>query len=183
MKKLCALAVMAIMLVTGFSSCKKIISAIFPGIDAKAPDVSITVPPVLFAPADELSLGNYTVRFNLDSIVRANTKEVFNANDIRSVKIKSITVSALNSDNLNNLSNFEYARMALSSNTNQAEANLVTLNFPDEATSTFTVTPESSPDIRSYLSGNELYYTIYGKMRRPTTKSLNLVVSVTLRIE
>ena len=165
------------------SSCKKIVTAIFPGIDARVPDITLTVPPILFVPPNEMSLGNYSAYFNLDSIVRAKTNGAFNANDISSVKVKTITITLLNNDNFNNLSNFEYARLGLTSNTMGDEINVVTINFPDTESSTITVSPDNSPEIRPYLSGNQLNYSIYGKLRRATTKPLTMVVSVTVRID
>lgn len=170
-------------LLVGLTSCKKVVTALLPGIDVRIPAVTFTFPAVIIAPAGEVSLGSHTTQFNMDSIVRANTGGVFNADDISSVKVKSITLTVQNSDNLNNLSNFEYARLTLSSNTNNQEAEVVRIDFPDAQLSTITATPASSPDLRNYLSGNQLQYQVYGKVRRITTKPLNLQVAVTVRID
>ncbi|WP_207496481.1 hypothetical protein [Aridibaculum aurantiacum] len=183
MKKLIIPFAVLLTLVTLMSSCKKVVTAVFPGVDVQVPQVVITVPPLIMVPPNEVSLGTYSTSFNLDSIVRANTAGVFNANDISSVRVKTITVAVQNSDNLNNLSNFEYARLTISSSSNSSEANIATINFPDVASSTQTATTDNSPDLRAYLNGNQLSYNVYGKLRKPTTKSLNVAVNITMRIE
>jgi hypothetical protein len=164
-------------------SCKKVIEQIFPGFDSKVPDIQVTLPVIPFAPPFEISAGTYTVKFNLDSIVKANTSNVFNAGSVSSVKIKEATINVSNADNLSNLGNFEYARIVLSSNTNTNAINVATLNFPDAYTSSVTVTPSDSPELISYLKGDELTYTIYGKARRPTLKALDMTVSITVRVQ
>jgi hypothetical protein len=183
MKKIILTLTVVVLLVTLVSSCKKTVTQLFPGIDAQVPDVVITVPPIPFVIPGEISLGTYSTTFNMDSIIRANTAGVFNANDVSSVKVKTITIAVLNGDNLNNLSNFNYARLTLSSNSNAAEAEIVTINFPQQETHTITVSPTNSPDLRSYLNGNQLEYNVYGQLRRITTKTMDVRVSVTVRIE
>jgi len=94
-----------------------------------------------------------------------------------------MTVTVANPDDLNNLSNFEYTRIALSSNTNQNPVNAITLNFPDTPTATLTVNPTDSPELISYLKGTELIYTVYGKGRRITTKPMTITLSVTVTVK
>jgi hypothetical protein len=183
MKRAIGVFVFAAIIITLSTSCKKVITSLFPGINVRIPDVQLTVPPVLIVPGSEMSLGTYTASYNLDSVIKASTNNVFNINDIASVKVKEVTVTLQNGDNLNNLSNFESARVVLSTDTNGSETNLVSMNFPDAAATSMTVSPSDSPDLKQYLVGNTIHYTVYGKVRRPTTKSLNMVVSITVRVE
>ncbi len=177
------IAIVSLLFVAASFSCKKVIKKAFPGVDAVIPDVTITVPAIPFVFPTESSLGNYPASFNLDSTVKINTSGVFGASDITSVKVKSITITLTNPDPLNNLQNFEYARLQLTSNTNSTPANITTINFPDVYASTITDTPASSPELISYLGGNQIFYNVFGKLRRVTTKSLTMTVSVKVRIE
>lgn len=177
------IAVAALLFVAGSFSCKKVVKSVFPGVDADVPSVTITVPAIPFVFPTEASLGQYAASFNLDSIVRVNTGNVFGASDITSVKVKSITLTITNPDPLNNLQNFEYARLQLTSNTNSTPANITTINFPDVYASTITDVPTSSPELISYLGGNQIYYNVFGKLRKVTTKTLTMTVSVKVRIE
>jgi len=170
-KVLASLSVLAIVAVST-SSCSKIVEQIFPGIDTRLPDINVTIPMIPVVPANEISLGTYTTHFNLDSTIKANTSGVFDIGVVSSVKVKEISVSVSNADNLNNLSNFDYARFALGSNNSSEPANVTTINFPESNSSSVTVTPDDSPELLNLLKGSELTYTLYGKARRPTIKPL-----------
>ena len=101
------------MILTGFYSCKKLVAAVFGGTDVNAPEVQVTIPTVFIVPPNEMSLGTYSFHFNLDSIVRANTGGIFGANVVNSIKVKQVVVNITNADQVNNLANFESARVTL----------------------------------------------------------------------
>jgi hypothetical protein len=183
MKKTIVTLLLAAFVITVGSSCKKVVTSLFPGIDVRIPDVQVTIPPVIVVPSTEMSLGSFSASFNLDSIIKASTNNVFNINDIGTVKVKQVAVTLQNGDNLNNLANFETARVAMTSSNNSTETNILTVNIPDATSNTITVNATDSPDLKQYLSGNRINYTVYGKLRRPTTKSLNMVIAVTVRVE
>jgi len=181
MKKLFIPFTALLLVFAGVSSCKKIVSSIFGGTDVTIPPVNVTVPAILAVTANEQSFGSYTQQINLDSTVRANTAGVFGINAVSTIKIKQVTISISNADALNNLSNFENARVTLNSNSNPATADLFTVTFPDQNTATYTFTPSTSTELLPYLKGNSITYTVYGKNRRITSKPLQMQVSVILR--
>ncbi len=170
-------------LLTGFSSCKKIVAAIFGGTDVNVPEVQVTIPTVFAVSSNEISLGSFSFSFNLDSIVRANTSGVFGVNAVNSIKVKQVKITINNADQLNNFANFQSARVTLQSNTNNTPAELFSVTFADVFASTYTYTPTNNPELLSYLKGSDISYTIYGKMRRTTNKPLTMVVAVTLRAD
>lgn len=181
MKRLLILCVASVTLFAGFSSCKKVIAAVFGGTDVTVPDFTVKIPPIVIVTSTEAAIGSYSFHFNLDSSVRATTAGVFGANAVNSVKVKQISINLTNADQLNNLANFESARVTLQSNTNNNPTELFSVTFPDTYASTYTYTPTNSPELLSYIKGSTLTYNIYGQMRRVTNKSLTMVVSVTLR--
>lgn len=170
-------------MIAAFSACKKIIKNIFQGIDADVPVVSITLPPIIFAPPNEFRLGSFSQHFNLDSTVKANTAGSFGADDVSSIKIKQIVFDLSNADSLNNISNFETARVTFLSNANTDTVQIASITFPDTYAATYTYTPDNSPELKPYLNGSELIYNVYGKIRRITTKSMGLSIKVTLRVQ
>lgn len=182
MKKLTVTLSIAL-LVLGASSCKKLVDKIFPGIDTKLPDIQLTIPIAPIVLPNENSLGSFSTRINFDSTIRANTGGLFGIDAVSSIKVKEIAVSLTNPDDLNNLSNFETSRITLAGPGNSSPTTLATFNFPDTYASSLTVTPTDSPELLPYLKGSEIVHTVYGKGRRPTTKPLNFVVSVTLRVK
>jgi hypothetical protein len=182
MKKTFIPFLLAIVIFASFSSCKKIVSTLFQGMDVNAPQVQVTIPTIIAVTPNEFSLGSYTMHFDLDSIIKANTAGVFGVNSVSSIKVKQISISISNADQLNNLANFESTRITLQSTSDSNPAELFSINFPDSYASSFTSTTINSPDLLPYLKGSDITYNLFGKMRRITTKPLNITVAVTLRV-
>ncbi|HEX8331686.1 MAG TPA: hypothetical protein VF622_03640 [Segetibacter sp.] len=181
MKKGLYISLSILALAVNFTSCKRVVDKIFTGVDFKVPDLLIPVPIVPVVPPMELQLGTYTQKLNLDSAIRANTAGAFGVGVVSSIKIKSISVTISNGDDNNNLSNFESARVTLSSNSQASATNLINFSFPNVNSNTLTVTPTDSPELLPYLKGGELTYQVFGKARKTTSKQLNMVVSVVVR--
>ncbi len=138
----------------GTSSCKKIDEIkerIFAPIDINLPEFQVAIPAILFVPPNEMSLGSFTSSFNLDSTVKANTGGAFGASAVSTMKVKQMTVTVSNPDQLNNLSNFESARFTFSSNTNTTPAELASFSFPDVYAATNTAVPANSPELKGSL--------------------------------
>lgn len=183
MKKLLVFFSTVLLLAAVFYSCKKLVAAIFGGTDVSAPEVQVTVPAIPFVTANEIEIGTFSFQFNLDSIVKANTGGVFGVNAVNSIKVKQVVVNITNADQLNNLANFESARVSLKSDVNSTPVQIFSATFPDTYASTATYTPANNPELLPYLKGAVISYTIYGKLRRITSKPLNIVVAVTLRAD
>ena len=174
--------IVLILFIVGFSSCKKIVGAIFEGTDVEAPALNITIPPVIALTTDEMTLGTYTQHINLDSMVRAKTGGIFGTNVVSTVKVKKVTITLLNADQFNNISNFKTARVTLQSNSNNTPVQLFSVLFNDVYASSYTFTAANdSPELLSYLNGNTISYTLYVSIRRITNKPLEMQVVVTLR--
>ena len=161
-------------------SCSKIKDAIFPLLDINLPSFQFSVPAIPIVLGSEASLGSFDVNFNLDSIIKANTAGAFGAGAVSTIKVKKIAVSLTNADAANNLANFESARFTFSSNAKATPVEIATFSFPDTFSTTNTAEPVNSPELKEYLSGTKLTYTLYGKARRTTSKPLNFNVAVTL---
>lgn len=183
MRKVLISILTVMVFVLASASCKKIIRNLFKGIDADVPKFTVTIPAVPFALPVEVPLGTYSQPFNLDSTVRANTGGVYGSGDVSSVKIKQIVFNLPNADSMNNVANFESARFTFSSDVRTNTVTVASITFPDTYASTFTYTPVNSPELKPYLNGSKLYYNVFGKLRRATTKELPLSILVTLRVE
>ncbi|GAC1384271.1 MAG: hypothetical protein NVSMB45_12200 [Ginsengibacter sp.] len=182
MKRIVIVSIVALSLVASLISCKKIVSAIFSGLEFNVPDVSLSVPIVPFVATSEIQFGSATQNINLDSVVKANTANVFGADIVKTVSIKTVTITISNADDLNNLSNFESARITLTSNNNTNPIDIANVTFPNTNATSFVFTPTDTKELVSYLKGSSLTYTVYGKNRKITTKTLNFVASVRLKV-
>lgn len=182
MKKNIVVFIIAFLIVGSLFSCKKIIAAIFSGIEFNIPDIVLNIPAIPLVSPSEIDLGSFTQNINLDSIVKAKTVNVFGADIVKSVQVKNVTITVINGDDLNNLSNFEYARITLASNTNNTATEIAKITFPTSNVSSFVYTPPNSLELISYLKGSNLTYHIYGKNRKITTRPLRFVLSVLLKV-
>lgn len=184
MKKSLFIICIATVLATASFSCKKTLSAIFGGVDADAPSVPVTLPPIpLIATGTEYNVGTVTSSFNLDSVIRANTAGVFGINAVSSIKVKQVKITNSDGNTLNNLSNLESFRIEMMSNTNNTYISFINATFPTTETYTYTYTPTTDIELLSYLKGTTVTYNIYGKARKPTTQNLTLSVVVTLHVQ
>lgn len=179
MKKVLISVSLLIFVIAGMS-CNKIKDAIFPSIDVNLPAFQIRVPAIPIVLSSEASLGSFTINFNLDSIIRANTAGAFGAGAVSTIKVKKMVISVSNGDAANNLANFESARFTFSSNTKTTPAELVSITLTDTFTTSYTAEPTSSPELKEYLTGTQLTYSLFGKARRTTSKPLNFSVAITL---
>ena len=181
MKKQIVVLFAAVIILFQFSSCEKVLAAIFGGVDVTVPDIQITIPVVTGVSPTEVPLGSFSYAFNLDSIIRAKTAGSFGANDVASVKLNQVTINITNADPLNNLANFESVRVSIQSNTNSTPVDIFSASFADVYASVYTSTPASSPQLLSYIKGSSISYIVYGKNRRITTKPLTVTFSVIIR--
>jgi hypothetical protein len=179
MKKHLFMYSIAVLLVS-ISACNKVRDALMPAIDVDLPAFQFPIPAIPFVLPNEASLGSFTTTFNMDSIIRANTGGAFGAGAVSTIKVKQITIGLLNGDALNNLSNFESARFTFYSNTKSTPVEIFNVVFPDTFSTSLTVNPENSPELKEYLKGTQLTYTLYGRARRVTTKALTFNIQVTL---
>lgn len=182
MKKAIVSAFLGMAVIAGFIGCKKIIKAVFPGLDTEV-STTVNIPTIPYAPSSEIPLGSFTQHFNLDSVVNANTSGAFGASDVSTVTIRQIVFTMPTADDHNNLSNFESARFNLSSDTKTNPIEVASITFPDNGESTYTYTPPAPVELRPYLDGTELTYTVYGKIRRITSRSMPLNVRVSLHVK
>ncbi len=181
MKKLMFLLSLALTLVT-ISSCKKVVDQFFSPIDVNMPSFQLIIPPVPIVAASEVSLASYTIHFNLDSAIKANTRGIFGVSTISSIKVKQMNLELTNADQQNNFANFETARIGLLSNTSPSAADVAAFTFAD-AYATSASSQSDAAELKGYFTGHELTFNLTGKNRRPTQKALTVVVKTTLSVK
>lgn len=162
------------------TSCQKIKDAFFNPIESPL-SVDIIIP-VTENTASETSLGTSTVSFNLDSIIKKNTGNVFSLKNINSVKIKDLAINLINPDQSNNLANFENAAVTFYTNTRSTPVTIATATIPDSYTKSLII-PTNNTDIKGHLDGTQMTFNLFGKARRATTIPLTARISITLKSE
>lgn len=161
-------------------SCDKVKDKLFPSFETEINGIHVTIP--LALAGTEIS-NSSTVLFNLDSAIRAETANTFGINNLGSVKVQDVGIFVSNADDLNDISNFKSVRVTLASNTNAKPVVVASANIADTPATSLNITATNSPELKDYLKGNQLTYTVMGDVRRTTTKNLNATLSITLAIK
>jgi len=161
--------------------CKKIIDKVFSGFD-----LTLTAIPTVISPIPvsyyPFSIAS-TWKFNLDSIVKAESRGAFEASDLTSVKVKQTTLRLQNADSLTNLADLHSVSISLYSDTIRMPVTLVTANVPDTAINTLAFDASTSPEILPYLQGSNITYVVTVVLRRPTTHNLVVYTDMVFAIK
>jgi hypothetical protein len=181
MKKILLFSVLAIgLFALAFSSCNKIAAA-FPAIAWSGTDVTFTVAPVSDTSLNT-SIGTGTFSYDLDSLVKAQTKGAFSLSSISSFKFTSCVLTIQNPDPANNFQNFESAALSFSTNANTTPVTIGEVtNNPNTYAATLTLPVNSSVNVKNYLPSSGpmvANYSLKGKLRIPTTTTLTIKVHV-----
>lgn len=152
----------------------------------KSSSVEISIPPVPEV-GKEVTLGQVVVSFNLDSMIRKQTNGKKNINTVDEVYITEMSLNltgsgALGPDPDNNLANFSGGVFSFSSNTNGTPVEYA-FSLPDQYSTEAEIPIVSSPNIRSYMTGNNFNCTLTGIARRPTSHALLSSVEIKFKIK
>jgi hypothetical protein len=179
MKKalLSTFSVLGIAATLGFQSCDKIKEAI-PSQDVSFDGASadIIIPPVSDTTAQG-SIAETSFKYNLDSLIKAQTSGALGFSNIQSIKVNSISITLNDADQANNFANFSYA--GLSFNTDASNYDVYNLGYiannPDAYSATLTPPVlDANQDLKKYFGANTtLRYLFVAKLRRKTTKALH----------
>ncbi len=178
MKKLCLLTVVAF-LALSFTSCKKIEDALFKPFESPL-SFEVTIP-VISNTTSEVSMGQTNVRYNLDSVIRKNTGDVFGADIVGAMYINEVGIQLLENISSNNLSNFDYVKLSVS--TGGTPAVMGPFNIPTGASTSAVFSVSNSPNIKPFFSGSNVTFSMSGKANKATTTTLRARVSATIKFE
>lgn len=178
MKRLFVLSAIAIGALF-FSSCNKIESALFKPFESPLSfDVTI---PVITNTTSEVNMGQTNVQYNLDSVIRKNTGNVFGADIVGAMYINAIGIQLLDNDAANSLSNFDYVKLSVTSGGTPSVFG--PFNVPVGSSSSASFTVANSANIKPYFSGSNVSFSMTGKANKATTKTLTAHISATIKFE
>ena len=153
-----------------FSSCDKLKEAIQADINLNPQDIEFTIP--VIAATGSITISDVTIQMNIDSIIKA-TNVKLSANNIKSVKLKSCTLSLLNGDINNNLSALEAISIKFKSNLKPDYINIIDVtNNPDIEAQSLEIPINASIDLKDYFNASSFSYSIGGVARKTTSKAI-----------
>lgn len=180
MKKVFLLTAVAAFSGLIFTSCEKLKDAIFQAFQIPY-GFEVTVP-IVTNTNTELTLAQTDVRFNLDSVIRANTGNVFGAEVVGNMQIKELAFEVIEGNASSNLTNFAYVKMEVSAPDN-APVVIGPYNIPPTATSSVSFPVTSSFNIKNLFSGATVNFKIIGKARTPTTQAIKVHVNTIIAFD
>ena len=156
-----------------FQSCDKIVAdnAKY-DLSMDMASVDITIFPISDTTSN-LTLGTLVSSYNFDSFIHAKTLNKLGTSNIGSAKMVSCTLTILSPNDSNNFANFQNTNVNFFTNANTTPfiAASVT-NNPDVYAATLDVPVDTATELKSYLTGTQLTYSLMGKMRRKTTDTI-----------
>ncbi len=180
MKKVFLLMAVAVTAVLTLASCEKLKDAIFEAFETPYSfEVSV---PVVTNTTSETTFGESNVRFNLDSIIRANTGNVFGADIIGNVQIKEVAFEVIEGNATSNLTNFAYVKMEVAAN-GTTPVVMGPYSIPPTATSSASFPVSNSFNIKSLFSGSTVNFKITGKARTATTQTMKVRVNTLIAFD
>lgn len=158
------------------SSCKKVKQLANVDISLTAADINLTIPQINATGSSTLSEVN--VPLNVDSIIKANNAE-FAMKNIKSVKMKSCTITMLDGDAANNFSALESAEVLFASNAVPTLTTIATISGnPDVESYTITVPVNTSVDLKNYFNTSSYTYRLTGNARKTTSKPIQCKATI-----
>jgi hypothetical protein len=184
MKKIYASVLVSFLIITSlsFQSCDKFKDTLFPGFETEPADIVISIP-VIPSTSAETAVASVTVYFNMDSIIKAETLNAFSIRNVDKISMQQLRLSMQNADVENNFGNLENLSVSFHSNANINPIVIAeTPAIADESVSELALVPDVSANLRGYMDGSQLTFTISGKARRVTTKPLTCLLHIRLKM-
>jgi hypothetical protein len=161
-------------------SCDKVANLLQYSLDLQTASAEVVLPPSTDTVGS--ASGSQVVYYNVDSFIRANTGNALGIDNIESVKIESCTLTLLNPTTANNFANFRSATGSVYSNSNTTPYSMSITNNPDVYATTMSLPVDTTVNLKSYLTGNQLTYSAGGSLRRATTDSVHVKVDFKFKI-
>lgn len=183
MKKAFLFLSVATVAVVSFTSCEKIKEKLFQAFVTGTTSANVTLN-TLNNTSATADWGSVSIPFDIEQEIEDNTGGAFSLNNVPKVTMNEIVVTILNPDQNNNWANFENGTLRFNTNSNNTPVLVGKYeNNPDVYAATKTFVVENTADLKSYLKdANTVNFLYAGKLRRPTTKALNLRLDFKLNV-
>lgn len=179
MRKFTLMSVVALS-VLALTSCEKAAQLLFKPFESPL-NFNVTIP-VISSTANETSMGSSNVAFNLDEEVKEHTDGKLDGDVVGAMYINQVAITLTDSDGNNNLSNFEYVTVSVSSGSSTPVV-YGPFTVPNGATTTASFTVANSANIKPFFSGSTVKFELRGKAKKATTKTLQANVGATIKFD
>ncbi|NML21336.1 hypothetical protein HHL16_10655 [Pseudoflavitalea sp. G-6-1-2] len=174
--KLSSVTLAAVLAFGAFTtSCNKVKDAIKVNVPLQQAEYTFDLTPV---EAGTHTLAEYSIRFNVDSAIKANASQ-FDINNIKSVKISQVKIAASNTDGENHFGLLSACKAQMKSDTKSEFVTIGELNNnPETAASSLDLPVKSDLELKDYFKGTQFSYVLSATVRKATTKKLTCKATV-----
>lgn len=130
----------------------------------------------------ETIFGGTTVSYNLNEAIKAETDGKLDGSVVNAMYLKEVAIDLSNADAENNLGNFEYISLAVSSG-NATPVVFGTFAITSTSTNSATFTIPNSPNIKQFFTGSNVKFELRGKAHTATTKVLQSNIGATIKFD
>ena len=130
----------------------------------------------------ETTLGETNVDFNLDEEVKSHTDGKVDGSVVGAMYLNEVGITLNNADDANNLSNFEYITLTVSSS-GSTPVVFGPFQVPANANTSTMFAVSNSPNIKPYFNGADVKFILSGKAKTQTTKSLEATIGATIKFD
>lgn len=180
MKIVLLFAVVAFCSCIAFSGCDKAASPIVKNFTVEGPQIVIEVPPST-ATGSYTSIGTASIVWNLDSIIKAQTRGAMGLKDIDEFKFHSCKLTILNAEADNNFDAFSDVRLYFSTTANSSQTLLGEVNNnPDSYADTLNIPINNTTNMKAYIPTSGLVtinFDLGGQMRKTRSKTTTVSFS------
>lgn len=165
---------------TLFSSCDKVKDLITINVPLKTADISFSIAPQ--SAGTQQSLAVFQLGINIDSVLKHENSSLGIGN-IKSVKVKSITLTLSNATQSDNFGAFSACEAGLATNTNQTYTVFAGLTSNPDTYATTLDIPVKDVELKDYFGATVFYYNLSGTARRATTTTLQGKATIQFSID
>jgi hypothetical protein len=165
-----SLGLVAVLALSSFlHSCNKVKDAIVINIPTQTVTADFTISPVQ---AGTATLASFQFGINLDSVIKVQNSSLGLGN-IKSAKIKSITLNLTNATQADNFAVVSACEAGITSNNNSTYKAFASLTSnPDTYATTLDIPVNPDVDLKDYFNATAIYYKLSGTTRRATSTTL-----------
>ncbi|MBL7811463.1 MAG: hypothetical protein JNL57_04490 [Bacteroidetes bacterium] len=164
------------------TGCEKLKKKLFKAFTTGAVTENFTIP-VITDTTVKADWGTINNPYNIDSIIKAETGNLFSLNDIKKITVDEVKLELTDADADNNFANFREGYCGFYTDVNTTPVEIATGVNPDVYSSTWMLPPIADINLKDYLSGHSLTYLLAGKARRATNKVLHGKIHVKFHVE
>ena len=180
-----ALLVSAGTFITTQQSCVgDVTSSLFPEFVSEYIEVPFEIPVVTNPNTGFVKLDTTEVAINFDAMIKSQTGGAFGLDKVNDMRLEEMHLMIENPDADNNWANFTGVATYISSDANNNEILAGTRDqIPDTYATDVVIDVDQDLKLKSYLSGNKIYYSLFGGNRRATTKAIKGTAYIKYRIK